>query len=102
MDESRTPASGTVRYAGIRKQQTDETVRLLRSRDGHIRSECSLEQIRCYSQLTGDTLGPVRIPSLPRVPVGHSGRQRDHGTGSAGETEGGETTRIQRRVVEDC
>jgi len=40
-------------------------------------------------------------PSLRRVSVGYSSCQCDHGRGPADETEGSETTWIQRRIVED-
>jgi len=38
LDESRAPRSGEVWNAGIRRESADQAVRLLRSRDGYLRS----------------------------------------------------------------
>jgi hypothetical protein len=63
---------------------------------------CSCEYICDWVQLTDDTLGLMRTPSLPRDPIRSSSHPRDHGGGSAGETGGSETPRVQQRTVEDC
>jgi len=52
VDESRAPRSGEVRDPGIRRQSANQAVRLLRSRDGHLRSRCPREEIRCCEQFT--------------------------------------------------
>ena len=38
-------------------------------------------RIRRCRKFTGDTLGPVWIPPIPRDTIGHSDRQCDHGRG---------------------
>ena len=53
-------------------------------------------KIRCCGRSTGDTLGIMWPPPLPRVPVGYLSSQCDRGGGSTEETRGGETARIQR------
>ena len=60
------------------------------------------KQIRRRREFTGDTLGPVRTPPIPRDPVGHSGSQCDHGRGSTGGTGRGGTPRVWQGAVEDC
>jgi len=73
VDESRTVGSGEVRDAKITRQPANETVRLLRSRDGHLRGWCPYELIRDFTRLTGRVLGSMWTPPLRRNRVGYSG-----------------------------
>jgi len=50
VDESRAPGSGAVWDAGIRRQPANQAVRLLCSRDGHLRSRCPRERIHHCEQ----------------------------------------------------
>ena len=101
MDESRASRSGKVWDTGIRGHQANETVRLIRSGNGRLRSKRLCERNGCSEQLTGGVIGPVRTSPLPRDPIRCSSYQCDHGGCSTRETGEGETTRIQRRTMED-
>ena len=46
--------------------------------------------------------GLVRAPPLPRDPVGYSSSPCDYRGGQTQQIGDGETTRFQRRIVEDC
>ena len=52
VDESRAPRSGEVWDAGIRGQSANQAVRLLCSRDGHLRSRYQRERIHCGERFT--------------------------------------------------
>jgi len=101
MGESRTSGSGEVWDPRIRRQPADQAVRLLRSRDGHLRGECSCDHVRHSRQLTGGNLGTMWTPPLPRVRVGYLRCPQDYGGGPTDETGGGDTSWIQQRAVED-